>query len=951
MSTSSPWKLPLLRATDVVIVGASTAAVAAALELRRLGRDVFVLSDRPYLGEDTAGTLALWPDAAGAGEDPLAMALERERQGALLTPGAAKRVLEQALVEAGVRFLFLTRPVALLRDPEGRPGGVVLAHRSSLFALRASQLVDATEEGLLARLAGATPIARADADSNIEWNVIASRAPAHVPARGLGSPFEVPSGPKPMEVSLHALRLTRPTGDRREALHHLRAGVLDLAVRQFADQPLGLENEVFARGAREFASTPEALPDAAFALEEGLWLASGALPLSEAGATALRSVRAHCALGRRVAGLLLAARTGSTSGANARMTAEAGGSFAAGCGFVPAFLRDEDGALELEEPLFPDWGSWDVVVAGGGTAGAPAGASAAREGARTLVLEVQTLLGGVGTAGLISQYWFGRRGGYTHELDERMRALDPERKQKASWSPELKAALHHRLLADAGGSAWMRSFVFGARRAGDRVDGVLISTPYGSGFVRAGCVVDASGSADVAAAVGAPCREVGREHAAVQGTGLSPRSPGRDYCNSDHTFTDDNDPEGVTHAHVRARAKFRDEFDVATFLDSRERRQIVGDLELNALDVLAGRTFPDTVYTAHSNFDTHGFTVHPVFMIAPPDKRPLDAHVPLRAMLPRGIDGVVVTGLGISAHRDAFPVIRMQADVQNQGYAAGLIAAQSARAGLPLRHLDLRAVQRALVEKGALDADVPGHADSFPLPEARLREAIEAGSSDFRHAAVIFAHSRECRELLLARLNEPASALETALTLGMMGDAAAAPVLLEHVRSTPWDDGWNYRGMHQFGASMSRLDAAVIALGRTRHPEAAAVIAQKVRELDAETAFSHARAVGVASVCLRSSALAAPLEDLLRQPRIAGHAETTTEAAIRRALPDHNEDRPRSLALRELYLARGLLAAGDPNGLARTTLETYARDLRSVLARHARAILEGGLPSEPLEVA
>ena len=46
-----------------------------------------------------------------------------------------------------------------------------------------------------------------------------------------------------------------------------------------------------------------------------------------------------------------------------------------------------------------------------------------------------------------------------------------------------------------------------------------------------------------------------------------------------------------------------------------------------------------------------------------------DVSVPYRALLPAGLDGILVTGLGASAHRDAMPVIRMQPDIQNGGYA------------------------------------------------------------------------------------------------------------------------------------------------------------------------------------------------------------------------------------------------------------------------------------------
>ena len=44
--------------------------------------------------------------------------------------------------------------------------------------------------------------------------------------------------------------------------------------------------------------------------------------------------------------------------------------------------------------------------------------------------------------------------------------------------------------------------------------------------------------------------------------------------------------------------------------------------------------------------------------------------------------------------------------------------------------------------------------------------------------------------------------------------------------------------------------------------------------------------------------------------------------------------------LRELNVARALVACGDYEGLGRKTFEDYAEDGRGVLALHARAVLE-----------
>lgn len=948
MKSNHLLRVPLLPPCDLVVVGATTAAVAAALAARAKGRTVLAVSDRSYFGEETFGTLRLWQDWEAAA-DPLLTALGAARLEGAIQPAAGKRVLDEALLTAGVRFLFQSRPIAILRDGNGALTGLLLSYRSSWMAVRCGAVIDATAAGLVARLA-ALPAWSRPRTGAAQWNVLAESQPAAARVGGvrLGEPLILPGNERPMTVQGWGLPMAGAEGNPLDQWHRWRADFTDPLIRQTADMPVEVPPEVFG-SKRELVRDLSALPESAFHPQPGLWLAGSALPLDEAGVLASFELPNQVALGRLVGAL--AAKDGPVALKSGGLRLETGGQEGGTAAATGAFLREQAGFIEVPAPAFPRLGICDVAVAGGGTGGAPAGIAAARAGARTVVVEMQHGLGGVGTLGLIASYYYGNRVGFTSEVDRLMGELDPLREKTHRWNPELRMAVWHRLLREAGGAAWLHSFVCAARTEGGRVTGLIVSTPLGGGLLEAGCVVDASGNAEVAAAAGAPCRWIDRRHVAVQGAGLSPRSPGRDYANSDHTFIDDTDPAGVTHAFVNARAKFKGDFDVATLVDSRERRQIVGELELSPLDFLAGRTFPDTLFTACSNFDTHGFTVHPVFMVQSPDKAPLRAHVPLRCMLPKGLEGVIVTGLGMSAHRDALPVIRMQPDVQNQGFAAGRVAAESAQQGRPVRKIDLKAIQAGLVTAGILEAEVPSHGDSFPLPVEAVRQAVAAGPHTFHDAAVILVHLAEIAPALREQLTDPTRAEGAALVLGLSGDPAAGPRLIEVVRLTGWDEGWNYKGMGQFGRSLSRLDTAIVALGRTRMAGADEVLAAKLGTLPANPDFSHCRAVAVAACCLKSPKLAAPLRDLLARPGMSGHAQLDTALVAQRANSEWNENAARNNALREIYLARGLLASGDADGLGRRTLELYARDLRGPFARHARAILDEGEVPEFAEIA
>ena len=55
----SARKIPLVKETDVLVVGGSSGAVSAALAAKAAGADVYLVAPRPYLGEDIAGTLRL----------------------------------------------------------------------------------------------------------------------------------------------------------------------------------------------------------------------------------------------------------------------------------------------------------------------------------------------------------------------------------------------------------------------------------------------------------------------------------------------------------------------------------------------------------------------------------------------------------------------------------------------------------------------------------------------------------------------------------------------------------------------------------------------------------------------------------------------------------------------------------------------------------------------------
>jgi hypothetical protein len=175
--------------------------------------------------------------------------------------------------------------------------------------------------------------------------------------------------------------------------------------------------------------------------------------------------------------------------------------------------------------------------------------------------------------------------------------------------------------------------------------------------------------------------------------------------------------------------------------------------------------------------------------------------------------------------------------------------------------------------------------------------------------------------------------------LGIMGNASGLSTLTETVESMDWDEGWKFKGMGQFGASMSPLDSFIVALGRTRKTQALTPIIEKVEQLGPNDPLSHHRAVAIALETLGDAGAAGPLARLLSKPRMSGHAYTSIEAARQNTPRGGTDNTTRELSLRELILARALYRCGDHQGMGERILKDYARDLRGHYARHASAVL------------
>jgi ribulose 1,5-bisphosphate synthetase/thiazole synthase len=166
----------------------------------------------------------------------------------------------------------------------------------------------------------------------------------------------------------------------------------------------------------------------------------------------------------------------------------------------------------------------DVVVAGGGMSGVFAAIAAARQGAKTVLVERYSVIGGVSGPGL-------NHGGGTQAIGPTKRVEDgymkiwvyPEiagipkefaqrlEKMSSQQSDKHRLGISHgvsylatRMLNEAGVEVLLSALVTDPIMEGDTIKGVFVEHKSGREAITAKVVIDATGEADVARRAGAP---------------------------------------------------------------------------------------------------------------------------------------------------------------------------------------------------------------------------------------------------------------------------------------------------------------------------------------------------------------------------------------------------------------------------------------------------------------
>ncbi len=305
------------------------------------------------------------------------------------------------------------------------------------------------------------------------------------------------------------------------------------------------------------------------------------------------------------------------------------------------------------------------------------------------------------------------------------------------------------LVADADIELRTHSWFSEALVEDNRVTGVIVQTKLGRQAIKAKMVVDASGDLDVASSAGAEFqtgqfivttvfrlmdvdtaaaeafeyanpeeyKKLDRQARRIIGGAwgmwwLKTPLPGVVWCNCPHMpGYDGMSPEHMVEAEFEGRRRmmalleFAREnlpgFENARMLGAaeqmgiRQTRLLRGEYVVTKDDVKSRRHFADSVC------------------------RGRDYYTPYRALLPKGVDNLIVAGRHYSVESEAQKQSREIPPCMSQGEAAGVAVAKALEANCALRDVDVKAIQKQMRAQGADPGDVPS-------ANARIEEPVEA---------------------------------------------------------------------------------------------------------------------------------------------------------------------------------------------------------------------------------
>lgn len=392
----------------------------------------------------------------------------------------------------------------------------------------------------------------------------------------------------------------------------------------------------------------------------------------------------------------------------------------------------------------PVIGEYEAVIIGAGPAGCGAAIALGRSGLKTLLIEKSNCLGGAWTTGFMNPLFdFENKTGIINELVSELK----EKNQfggfwNKSFNYEYMKWILEKKMCQAKVDVLYNTNFTKTLTNGKRVYGIVAENIGGRFAVFAKTVVDCTGDGNVAASAGCAFElGIDGDYKECQAmtlmflVGNIPEKyrngamiydklktayekagkelpfnvpylipvPGTHFGVIQFTHMYEYDPldaKALTDATMEGRAQLIDAFEFLTKYDEefkylelitsssvlgvRESRRIVGEYYITENDILNGKKFDDAVayvtfgadLHTKSNKGQHCFKVQPY-------------HIPMRALIPKGYEGIVVAGRCISGSHEAMASYRVTGNCAQMGENAGYYIAKSIKENCPLLNVKL----------------------------------------------------------------------------------------------------------------------------------------------------------------------------------------------------------------------------------------------------------------------
>lgn len=378
--------------------------------------------------------------------------------------------------------------------------------------------------------------------------------------------------------------------------------------------------------------------------------------------------------------------------------------------------------------------TYDLVVAGGGTAGVMAAIHAARRGVKTVLVEPNHELGGTGTVGGVTTYWFGKRFRDVEEIDKEVYQVSESlgiKRAPGVWSQYddfhggVRAQVYLRKCLEAGVDVVFGQIAWGAVMEEGRILAIATSGEEGNVAYYGNIILDATGDGDIAVAAGADSIYGNERDCTAYWPSLAHYISGDKYINNfAGALLLSSDPEDYTKFIINARKRGENLFDHGSYLAMRESRHVRGKSVLTLKELMTGQTYEDGLYTCYSNYDPKGLSTSDLAYagILPPQAA---IQIPLSALEPVNREGeriqnLYVLGKAISASHNIFPSIRMQPDLMHQGSVMGELAAYCLTKGVRPEEVSHEEIRRLVSETTGDDLELP----CWKLSPALMAERI-----------------------------------------------------------------------------------------------------------------------------------------------------------------------------------------------------------------------------------